>query len=54
VWHTLAQCDKERELLCAGDAFGRAIGLYYKRNLGTTAKQYPKQLWRIGSWIVWD
>ena len=43
VWHTLAQRDKERELLFAGDAFRQAIGLYYERSPGA-AKQYPKQL----------
>ena len=43
VWHTLAQRDKERELLFAGDAFRQAIGLYYERTPGA-AKQYPKQL----------
>ncbi len=43
VWHTLAQRDKEQELLYAGDAFRRAIGLYYERTPGA-AKQYPKKL----------
>jgi len=45
VWHTLAQRDKEQELLYAGDAFRRAIGLYYERTPGAgTPKQYPKKL----------
>lgn len=43
VWHTLAQRDKEQELLYAGHAFRRAIGLYYERTPGA-AKQYPKKL----------
>jgi len=43
VWHTLAQRDKEQELLYAGHAFRRAIGLYYERTPGTV-KQYPKKL----------
>ena len=43
VWHTLAQRDKEQELLYAGDAFRRAIGLYYERTPGA-AKLYPKKL----------
>lgn len=43
VWHTLAQRDKEQELLFVGHAFRRAIGLYYERTPGT-AKQYPKKL----------
>lgn len=43
VWHTLAQRDKEQELLYAGHAFRRAIGLYYERTPGAV-KQYPKQL----------
>ena len=43
VWHTVAQRDKEQELLFAGHAFRRAIGLYYERTPGT-AKQYPKKL----------
>ncbi|MHB1245236.1 MAG: type II secretion system protein [Sulfuriferula sp.] len=43
VWHTVAQRDKEQELLYAGHAFRRAIGLYYERTPGT-AKQYPKKL----------
>ncbi len=43
VWHTLAQRDKEQELLYAGDAFRRAIGLYYERTPGAV-KQYPKKL----------
>ncbi len=43
VWHTLAQRDKEQELLFVGHAFRRAIGLYYERTPGA-AKQYPKKL----------
>ena len=43
VWHTVAQRDKEQELIFAGHAFRRAIGLYYERTPGT-AKQYPKKL----------
>ena len=43
VWHTLAQRDKEQELLFVGHAFRRAIGLYYERTPGP-AKQYPKKL----------
>ncbi|HAN55164.1 MAG TPA: type II secretion system pseudopilin PulG [Betaproteobacteria bacterium] len=44
VWHTLAQRDKEHELLYAGHAFRRAIGLYYERTPAGSIKQYPKQL----------
>ena len=44
VWHTLAQRDKEHELLNAGHAFRRAIGLYYERTPAGSIKQYPKQL----------
>ena len=43
VWHTLAQRDKEQELLYVGHAFRNAIGLYYERTPGT-AKQFPKKL----------
>ena len=43
VWHTLAQRDKERELLYIGHEFRSAIGLYYERTPGT-AKQFPKKL----------
>lgn len=43
VWHTLAQRDKEKELLFVGHEFRRAIGLYYERTPGT-AKQFPKKL----------
>jgi hypothetical protein len=43
VWHTLAQRDKEQQLLYTGDAFRRAIGLYYERTPGT-AKYYPKKM----------
>ena len=43
VWHTLAQRDKERELLYIGHEFRAAIGLYYERTPGT-AKQFPKKL----------
>ena len=42
VWHTLAQRDKERELLYIGHEFRAAIGLYYERTPG--AKQFPKKL----------
>ena len=43
VWHTLAQRDKERELLYIGHEFRAAIGLYYERTPGV-AKQFPKKL----------
>ena len=43
VWHTLAQRDKERELLYIGHEFRAAIGLYYERTPGA-AKQFPKKL----------
>ncbi len=43
VWHTLAQRDKERELLFIGHEFRSAIGLYYERTPGA-AKQFPKKL----------
>ena len=43
VWHTLAQRDKERELLYIGHEFRSAIGLYYERTPGT-AKQFPKKM----------
>jgi type II secretory pathway pseudopilin PulG len=43
VWHTLAQRDKERELLYVGHEFRSAIGLYYERTPGA-AKQFPKKL----------
>ena len=39
----MAKRDKERALLYAGDAFRRAIGLYYEQTPGA-AKQYPKTL----------
>lgn len=44
VWHTLAQRDKEHELLNAGHAFRRAIGFYYEHTPAGSIKQYPKQL----------
>lgn len=43
VWHTVAQRNKEQELLFVGHAIRTAIGLYYERTPGT-AKQYPKKL----------
>ncbi len=43
VWHTVAQRNKEQELLFAGHAIRNAIALYYERTPGT-AKQYPKKL----------
>ena len=43
VWHTVAQRDKEQELLFVGHAIRSAIGLYYERSPGT-AKTYPKTL----------
>lgn len=43
VWHTVAQREKEQELLFIGHAFRAAIGLYYERTPGTV-KQYPKTL----------
>ena len=43
VWHTLAQRDKEQELLYVGHEFRLAIGLYYERTPGV-AKLFPKKL----------
>lgn len=43
VWHTVAQRNKEQELLFVGHAIRSAIGLYYERSPGT-AKTYPKTL----------
>jgi type II secretory pathway pseudopilin PulG len=42
-WHTLAQRERERELLFVGDQFRRAIGLYYERSPGGL-KAFPKTL----------
>lgn len=43
VWHTVAQREKEQELLYAGHAIRQAIGFYYEHTPGI-AKQYPKTL----------
>ena len=42
-WQTVAQREKERELLFVGDQFRRAIGLYYERAPGGV-KVFPKTL----------
>lgn len=43
LWHTARQREKEAQLLFVGDAFRRAIGLYYERTPGTV-KHFPKTL----------
>lgn len=45
VWHTIQQCERERELLYVGDRFREAIGRYY--NVGAVvraASEYPQSL----------
>ena len=42
VWHTIAQREKEAELLFIGNQFRQAIGRYYESSPG--AKAYPARL----------
>ena len=42
VWDTVAQRERERELLFAGGQFREAIGRYYEASPGV--KQYPRKL----------
>ncbi|HKA45640.1 MAG TPA: type II secretion system protein [Burkholderiales bacterium] len=42
-WRTIAQREKERELLFIGDQFRQAIGLYYERT-PDGVKVFPKRL----------
>lgn len=43
VWHTMAQRDREAELLFAGNQFRRAITSYHDNSPGAV-KQYPQRL----------
>ncbi len=43
LWHTARQREKEQQLLFVGDAFRRAIGLYYERTPGAV-KHFPRNL----------
>lgn len=43
VWHTVAQREKERELLFVGNQFRRAIAQYYERSPGG-GNRYPQSL----------
>ncbi|MBT3067987.1 type II secretion system GspH family protein [Rhodoferax sp. U11-2br] len=43
VWHTLAQREKETQLLFVGNQFRQAIGAYYAFSPGEV-KQYPAKL----------
>jgi type II secretory pathway pseudopilin PulG len=43
VWHTVAQREREADLLFVGNQFRRAIGSYYQRT-PDAVKQYPKRL----------
>ncbi|QGZ41361.1 type II secretion system protein [Pseudoduganella flava] len=43
LWSTAQQREKERDLLFTGDAYRRAIGMYYERTPGTV-KRYPAAL----------
>ncbi len=45
IWHTMAQRERERQLLFVGDQFRLAIGRYYNVGAAVGAKgQYPQRL----------